>query len=389
MRLWKSVHAKHKVVSMQSIKKCDSDFRKHLPCMKLHKTHCQHQFHQTVAMKNLLFILISILICTEDFGQSTNDEAKRAAAFYSATGNWFSAWRLVSKEIFQISNVRPVDFVLFDDKYVYSTSTTTIKKGKPVKGHDLLNLALKWKKELHNGKITLPDKTVIPVSLLSFAGEIPNQKGKSFFVMPLPSYWAKSGTESKELGLKKLVTGVFVHEFSHSQQMQNFGNRITQFEKQNNFGVDFSDNVVQDLFDKDSSYQKVYSEEVHSFYRAVKKGTLNRALAKEGLRLMALRHNRYFNGAYSSLKDIDNFFLTMEGLGQYSMFLWLTHPKGGNIDQGIAVDGIRRKKKWWSQDEGFALFLILHRLTTPSTWVKEMFGYRTESVVRLLVKKLP
>jgi hypothetical protein len=103
---------------------------------------------------------------------------------------------------------------------------------------------------------------------------------------------------------------------------------------------------------------------------------------------MRLRHSEYFKGQYLSLVQIDNFFLTMEGLGQYSMYLWLTHPKGGNLKRNAAIDGVRRKKKWWSQDEGFALFLILDRLSKPRSWAKEMFGEKIESVVSLINKQL-
>ena len=74
----------------------------------------------------------------------------------------------------------------------------------------------------------------------------------------------------------------------------------------------------------------------------------------------------------------------MEGLGQYSMFLWLTHPKGGNIERETAIMGVRRGGKWWSQDEGFALFLILDNLTPPENWVRDMFGDKTESVINLI-----
>ena len=74
----------------------------------------------------------------------------------------------------------------------------------------------------------------------------------------------------------------------------------------------------------------------------------------------------------------------MEGLGQYTMYLWLIHPKGGNITVPNAIIGVRRDSKWWSQDEGFGLFLVLDRLTAPSTWATGLFGNRTEDAVSLI-----
>jgi hypothetical protein len=318
------------------------------------------------------------------FAQSNTDEQKRDLAFYTATNEWFSAWKLVSKDIYKINKVKPVTFVFFDDKYVYATSTTTIKKGTTVKGCNLLNLNLKWRKALHNDSLLLPDHSTVPVGLLSFAAEIPNKNNQSFFVMPLPSFWKQAGVVSKELGLENLITGVFIHEFSHSQQMQNFGKKITEYEQQNNFGVDFSDDIVQTIFNKDTSYLKYYKKELTLFYDATKDTLLDKVLVKQGMAIMQQRQTTYFTERYKNLGQIDNFFLTMEGLGQYSMFLWLIHPKGGNIKRTIAIEGVRRGGKWWSQDEGLALFLILDKLTISKDWAKDMFGYKIKSVIAFI-----
>jgi hypothetical protein len=342
----------------------------------------------TSIMKILLLFITATFFSLTVIGQSKTDEQKREIAFYTATKKWFSAWKLVSKDIYHIDKVKPVEFVFFDDKYVYSTSATTIKNGKPVKGCNLINLKLHWKKALHKDTITLPDKSVVPIGLMSFAAAIANEKNKSFFVMPLPGYWHQSGVESKALGVDNLITGVFIHEFSHSQQMQNFGKKIAEFEQQNTFGVEFSDDIVQDLFQKDTNYTKLYHEEVAKLYSSLTHHSPDPALVKEGLTLMSKRYDLFFKEGYSGLRKIDEFFLTMEGLGQYSMYLWLTHPKGGNITNDTAIEGVRRNKKRWSQDEGFALFLILDRLTKPDAWAREMFGYETESVTELIRKKL-
>lgn len=334
-------------------------------------------------MTKVFYILFLFSTSLSVCAQTKTDEQKRDSAFYYATKKWFAAWKLVSKEIYKIEKVRPVEFVFFDDKYVYSTSAVTIKKGSPVMGNNLMNLKFQWKRQLHNDSLTLPDRSVVPINLMSFAAEIPSGN-KSFFVMPLPGFWQQAGVSSKELGLENLVTGVFIHEFSHSQQMQNFGKKMTAFEKQSNYGIEFSDDIIQHIFAKDTAYLKYYKKEIEFFYGSIKSNKLDKTALKEALLLMKQRQNEYFKGKYENLKEIDNFFLTMEGLGQYSMFVWLTHPKGGNIKREIAIEGVRRGGKWWSQDEGFALFLILDKLTVPGNWAGDMFGYKTESVIALI-----
>lgn len=348
----------------------------------------RRNFKSPFRIIKLFYILLFFIPGLSVLGQKETDDQKRDLAFFTATKKWFSAWKLVSTDIYKINKVSPVEFVFFDDKYVYSTSNVTISNGIIVKGNNLMNLKFKWKKALHNESILLPDSSVTSVKLMSFAAEIPNEINKSFFVMPLPELWKKFGVTSKELGLENLTTGVFIHEFSHSQQMQNFGKKITGYEQQNNFGVEFSDDIVQNIFEKDTAYLNFFKVEVGHFYNAVKKNKFDKFYVNEGLTVMKERQKKYFNGKHNNLVEIDNFFLTMEGLGQYSMFLWLQHPNGGNIKRESAIGGVRRGRKWWSQDEGFALFLILHNLTEPEKWAKDMFGVKTESIIFLIDKFL-
>lgn len=333
---------------------------------------------KTIISFTILFNTIAAL------GQIKTDEQKSEEEFYKATKKWFSAWELISKDRYHIRKARPVEFVFFDEKYVYSTSNTTITNGIPIKGCNLLNLKLNWKKALHNGTLTMPDKATIPIGLMSFAAEIPQEANKSFFAMPLPSFWMKSGVDSKELGLENLITGVFIHEFSHSQQMQNFGKQITLYEKDKIFGDDFNDDIVQNIFQNNTSYVKIYNQEVSLLYSAIKNNSLDKPFLNKAFELMKRRQKEYFKGEYKELTAIDNFFLTMEGLGQYSMYLWLIHPKGGNIKKEIAIQGVRRGGNWWSQDEGLALFLVLDNVSKSKKWAKRMFGNETISATTLI-----
>lgn len=311
-------------------------------------------------------------------------------AFFNGLSKWFSAWELISKDVYHLDSLAPVEFVFFDEQFVYSTSNITVPGGEPVKGPELLNHQFVWKRAIHKDTITLPDNSRVPVGLMSFAAELKGEKNKSFFVMPLPQFWNKAGVTSKELGNDNLVTGVFLHEFSHSQQMQNFGRRITELENANDFGIEFSDDIVQHLFDKDSLYTAMFTNENNIFYEAVheKDSAVKKSLISAGMDAFQTRHNKFFTAKYESLKNIDEFFLTMEGLGQFTMYAWLTHKNGANLPAETAIAGIRRGKNHWSQEEGFALFLLLAQLSDPDNWAKPMFGDKTESVITLINQKL-
>jgi hypothetical protein len=274
---------------------------------------------------------------------------------------------------------------------VYSTSAISVPGGEIIEGPPLAGKKLTWKKDAHPGKIILPDKQIVPIGLMSFASPLMGEGNNAFFVMPLPGFWEIAGVTSNEIGLENLVTGVFLHEFSHTQQMQNFGVKMTEYEQDKIFAnVNFSDDIIQDYFGKDTVYTGMFREETALFYAAsiLKRKSKVCSMVKVALLAFNYRQQKYFTGEKGILKPIDNFFLTMEGAGQYTMYAWLIHPQGGNINTKEAITAVRRGKKWWSQDEGLSLFLVLNRLSKTTQWAKFIFGNETVSVIDLINAEL-
>jgi hypothetical protein len=62
----------------------------------------------------------------------------------------------------------------------------------------------------------------------------------------------------------------------------------------------------------------------------------------------------------------------MEGFGQWAAVAWLSDAMGGRMTPAAAKDRMRGSRKWWSQDEGLALFLVIDRLLP--TWSQQAFG---------------
>lgn len=298
---------------------------------------------------------------------------------------WFEAWDLVRGKVLMLPEAPPPEMLFYDDTYVYTTSVVSAPEGSPVNGPAFSGKKLAWRKMPHKGQLTLPDGQKVPLGLMSFAG--PAGNGKSFFVMAAPSFWEAAGVKS-ELGLGNMLTGVFLHEFAHVRQFEGFGARVDAIEKTHAFGdVSVSDDIVQDLFKKDSTYVREFQSEVNKLYEAAFASSKEQvsSLAKEALGMLQRRHAKYFTGDKAILSELDNIFLSMEGLGQYVAVAWLVHPRGGNIPFNTAIEGFRRKRNQWSQEEGLALFLVLTRLSNPD-WNKTMFSKEPVSVLELLNK---
>jgi hypothetical protein len=338
-----------------------------------------------------LFGRIYLILCSLFIAQNLSGQTGNIYPALQPVAKWFAAWELVSKEIYGLDTTRPVEFVFFDEKLVYSTSGIAVPGGEVIEGPALFGKKTTWKKIAHLGKIILPDKQTVPLGLMSFASPLTGEGNNAFFVMPLPEFWKTAGVESKEIGLENLITGVFLHEFSHTQQMQNFGKKMTAYEQDKMFAnVNFSDDIIQDYFGKDSVYTAMFREETELFFAASEFKRKSKVLSMAKVALLALnyRQQKYFTGEKEILKPIDNFFLTMEGAGQYTMYAWFIHPSGGNLSAKDALAGVRRGKKWWSQDEGLSLFLVLNRLSQTRQWAKLMFGNETVSVIDLINAEL-
>lgn len=330
------------------------------------------------------YLMLLLLLSAGCFAQADQQE------FRNATKQWFHAWELLSNEVYELKNFHDVDFVFFDSGNVYSTSIITIPGGNPLEGNPIMKKQYSWKVVPHNGKIVLPDSSIVDVGLMSFASEN-KLNGKPFFVMPLPSFWKSAGLISEELGIDNLITGVFLHEFSHSQQMQNFGKKIAAYERNISFTTNFTDDIVQDLFKKDSSYVTAHMVETKALYdaAAAKDYSDDREKLQQVLMTMAITQKRYFKDSLKDLTEIDDFFLTMEGLGQYSMYAWLIHPRGASLPKDMVIKAVRRGKKQWSQDKGFGMFLLLDRYAPAKRWAPALFADETRAVKFLLLDYLP
>ena len=270
---------------------------------------------------------------------------------------WLAAWDLTSRRILRLPDAPAPEIVFYDSSCVYTTSGVTAHGAAPVDGPALRGAKLPWRALAHGGSLTLPDSSQVPIDLMSFTSAVPD--GGPFFVMAAPSYWAERG-HGQELAL----TGVFLHEFAHTRQVQGMRHAIGPIDSTWPFPEELNDDAVQTHFSADSAYVAAYTAERDLLYRAAAADSLAqvRALAAEALEMMRSRHARWFTGDNAVFADVDNIFLAMEGVGQWSAYAWLSHPDGGGLERDAAIKTMLGQRRWWAQDEGLALFLVLDRL---------------------------
>jgi hypothetical protein len=290
---------------------------------------------------------------------------------------WLEAWELTSRDILKLPDAPAPNIVFYDSACVYTTSAISAPGATVVDGPALRGTKLSWRAMAHDDSLTLPDGSRVPVQLMSFMSN--DKKTGPYFVMAAPGYWAQKG-HADEGGL----SGVFLHEFTHTRQLRGVGHLIGPIDSTWSYPEELDDDAVQRHFGSDSVYVAAYRAERDLFERAAAAATPGeaRTLAKEGLAMIKRRHARWFNGTKAEFAILDDTFLSMEGAAQWAAAAWLAHPKGGGLTREAAVAKMLGKRRWWVQDEGLQIFLVVDRLVPG--WPLLVFNEPAMGTIALL-----
>jgi hypothetical protein len=275
-----------------------------------------------------------------------------------------AAWSLVERDALGLEpgDAKP-QFVFFDEVCSYGSAD-----GKG------------WHAALHDGEVTLPDGAVLPPVVASFAA--PGPGGTPFMAMALPSVWREQGVSS-ELGLEKMLFAVFVHEMAHTRQFGIYAPKLDELTTLWALPEDLDDDAVQERFAEQPDFAASVDRERELLYAALEGDEESaRSGARKALNLIEARRARWYVGVDERYAELEDVFLTLEGVGNFAGYAWLVHAEGGAMPPEVAVAGMRRGGRRWSQDEGMAIFLVLQRLNPH--WSDAAFGTAPRSALQLL-----
>lgn len=300
--------------------------------------------------------------------------------------NWFNAFALIWQGTYEKKQINNIDFVLFDETYVYTNSIITGEHGEQVDGPQLLNQEIKWYRKVHNDTLTLPNHKKEIVQITAHANQ--NQNNQPFFVMPLTSYWGKNKVDTHGISLESFVTLVFLHEFSHTQQLNSVDNFSSEFERYSiqHPNDNVYDDMLQDYYSSDEQYKKYFSKEMDCFKKAAF-ATSKSVRDKKTIEALKMMNNRQLSCLKNDNRDIsklDDFFLTFEGVGQFTAFLWLIDKNGGNMTETAARKVLATI--WWSQEEGLDIMILLSRFISTKLIGQYMFHDQFQTSISFVKK---
>ncbi len=316
-----------------------------------------------MALRRLLLTGLLLASCTTPASvQPAASRVEGNCAVSAADQAWLDdamdAWDYAADEITGVGQVESIRGVFFDARCML-ISDTAMNGGPKL-----------WRATAHDGQVQVPGGPKIPAGVISFAmgGE-----GNDQFVMSMPSVWRAANTSDNGLGsLEKLMTVVVIHEGTHVAQIPTYGKRIGALAEANNLPDDFSDDSIQKRFAERSDFADSIERETALLLAAADAPEVDEAkrLARQAREMMRERQQRWFTGDDAYLTEAEDVWLTMEGSAQWAAYQWAIDARGG----AVPVERTQfRTGRWWSQVQGFALFLALDRIAGPG-WKRHAFG---------------
>jgi len=329
-------------------------------------------------IKRIFFAAIVFLITLS--GPAT---AQSVCTITSEHTDWLNsslnAWKTVRKNSLRLPAGPLPWMVLFDE-----TCVINIEPGEHVTFANRYMLDGEWTAMTvspHGGQVQIPGGGAVPARLMSFAAPYDSPGGRrSFFVFSLPSVWRAAPHLKAEKNADQLVHSVFIHEMTHTEHGY-FHARLDELEKRLPKGEELDDDIIQNKFSANDEFRSMFEAEKALLYRAadsVNKKT-KRALAREVLANINSRRSRFLAGDNAIYAELEEIFLTMEGAANWAAY---RSAVNGGITEAEAQAVIRGGRKYWSQDEGLALFLVIDALLP--NWQRRAFADKNATALDLL-----
>ena len=303
--------------------------------------------------------------------QGASPPGEPICEFRDADAQWvqraLDGWELVRRDFLKLEP-RPLPWIiLFDAACVWDLAPA---EPPLVPDATMLSTSLTFaggpvsvRATPHTGTVLLPNRVEIPIEVKASTALYRNGRA-TFFVMSMPSVWRSDRRHGTKPFLDEYLQGVFVHELTHTAQLVPINRRLRQLVGRSDVPAQLTDDVIQARFSHQRGFGRAIQRERDQFYRAIATSNpaLQRDLVRKTLALVRDRHARYFTQANEVYEEIESLFLTMEGAAQWAAYRLARARGRAQQAPQLALNLVRDDSRYWSQEQGLALFLLLDAL---------------------------
>lgn len=225
----------------------------------------------------------------------------------------------------------------------------------------------------HDGRVWLPNGAGPPPTRNVAFASLYRDGAAAFFTVATPANWRREPGTAPDTDVESFFLGVTMHELVHTRHLPLVIQRVRRVAAREGLeNLRLDDDVIQNVFGDRPGFREAFEAERDRFYEAAlaSDAATRRRLLTEALAMATARRARYFTGTDSYYRDFEDIFLAMEGAGQWAAYRFaLSRVPGRTPAEAVAVV---RDHKYWSQEEGLALFLLLDQ-TLPD-WQSRVFS---------------
>jgi hypothetical protein len=292
-------------------------------------------------------------------------------AFKDADARWIQraldGWDLVRRQFLK-ADPRPLPWIiLYDSACVWDLGPAAAPLSADAQdvtaGLVFDGAPVPVRAALHGGTVLLPNRVEIAIEVKASTALYRNGRA-TFFVMAMPSVWRADRRHATKAFLDEYLQGVFVHELTHTLQLVPINRRLRRLVGRSDVPAQLTDDAIQARFGSDRGFARMFARERDLFYRAAlaREAPARRDLVQKALAAVQARHAQYFRDGNAPYAEIEGLFLTMEGVAQWAAYsLTKTRDARRGGDAG-AMNLVRDDRRYWSQDLGLALFILLDAL---------------------------
>lgn len=233
----------------------------------------------------------------------------------------------------------------------------------------------------HAGTFVLPSGVELAASR-AMATASPYRNGTSaFVVLAMPDVWRLEASYREGSPMDEFLQEMLIYEMTQARQIGVVLRRLEELARTSALPSDVDSDVVQRQLGSVPGFRKAFETERDLFLRAA--GETN-ACTRQNLTVAALsmvrrRHARYFSGSNQVYAELEALFLADQGRARWAAYKFAT-ARAWSTSNGDLFQFVRGNS--WSQEEGFALFLLLDALVPG--WQAQIFSPAPASPFRLL-----
>jgi hypothetical protein len=239
----------------------------------------------------------------------------------------------------------------------------------------------------HTGQIPLPNGRTTGIRATAHTS-VYGGGSNTFSVVSMFGVWERDPRHVRQPRLGEFFQGLVIHELTHSTQLAGVIKRVAALRTGHTMPAIVDDDVIQRWFGLVIPFRTAIEEERNVFYRAALStdSEKRRDWAAKGLSMARKRRDRYYVGRNAAFRDLEDVFFAMEGSAQWAAYRWARLQSPTEVTDAAVMRFVRDDRKYWSQDEGLALYLLIDALVPG--WQSRTFGDAIASPFALLEEAL-